>query len=126
LRISLFRTFIAAAITVVSFTAPSHARAATPLSPAALCPKPDAPAQFVDGEEPDTPAAAHGARGMAFVSVALAADGAVLSTAVTRSSRNAALDAAAVEGAKEASYAPACRSGKPVKSTYLYVARFGT
>ncbi len=91
-----------------------------------LCPKPDAPAQFVDGEEPDAPAAAHGARGMVFVSVTLAADGSIITTSVRKTSQNAALDAAALAAAKEASYAPACRSGKPVTSTYLYVARFGS
>lgn len=92
----------------------------------AACANPNAPAhviQAVDPVYPDAAAQAH-VYGTVLVAVTLSDTGAVVSTTVSQSSGNQALDAAALHAAQASEYAPDLINCRPVGGTYIFRAIF--
>lgn len=92
----------------------------------AACANPNVPAhvlQAVDPAYPDSAAQAH-VYGTVLIAVTLSETGAVVSTSISKSSGNAALDDAALHAAQTSSYAPDYVNCRPVGGTYIFRAIF--
>ncbi len=100
---------------------------ATPLpTPRPSCAVPNKEAATTRAVQPDYPdiARQQGAAGTTQVKVSLSATGAVLGTAVYRSSGNAALDSAALAAARASAYSPEIENCERVPGSYLFQADF--
>ncbi len=92
----------------------------------AACANPNVPAHVIQAVDPVYPdsAAKDQIYGTVLVAVTLSDSGAVVSTVVSKSSGNAALDAAALHAAQTSDYAPDYVNCRPVGGTYIFRAIF--
>jgi protein TonB len=111
-------------------TSPQPAAATAPPTPVATpkpaCAKPHVDATTTNPVAPETPETAReqGATGTAQVRVSLSATGSVLSTTVYKSSGSPLLDQAALQAARQSSYAPEIDDCVKVAGDYIFRADF--
>ncbi len=92
----------------------------------AACANPNVPAHVLEAVDPVYPdsAAQEHVFGTVLVAVTLSTSGAVVSTAISKSSGNDALDQAALHAAQASEYAPDYVDCRPVGGTYIFRAIF--
>lgn len=89
-------------------------------SPKPACSQPDVPARTIDAVSPSTPDDAAGVEGTAEVAVTLDATGRVVSARIYRSTNDLRLDRAAINAARQSTYAPALVDCLPSGGEYLF------
>lgn len=100
---------------------------ALPATPAPQCATPNQEASVTDAVAPDYP---DSARGLGYglvsvlVEVTLDAKGSLTEAKIAQSSGNAALDASALQAARESTYAPKIVNCEPAAGTYIFRADF--
>jgi TonB family protein len=126
-RITTFMT--AAVLTLVPLAVTTAAAGAQELpASSAMCQEPNAPATTEFGAIPEWPAVSIEEQdeltGTTYVRVDLDATGAIIGTAVAKTSGVPLLDRAAIKAARASSFQPEVRDCTPVGGSYLFVVDF--